>query len=115
MPTFSENTETESTRLPTIIQAGEPTVRDELVGSLQTRLDRSEDDRLQERFLWFGFSGFLFDLVAFMAAGVTAGVLFFVVLLAALIVLSKQWRFEGLWEALVAVKALFKDHNLPLK
>ena len=52
------------------------------------------------------FSGALFLVLTFMAAGAAAGAVISLIYLAMLLVLSRRWGFEDLWEALHAAKGL---------
>lgn len=111
MSPSSKSTESESTNPPSIVRTGVPTKRDEQVGTLQTRLDRLEDDRLEERFIWFAVCGLFFNVIAYMAAGGVAGGFVSLIYVALLLVLSKKWGFEGLWEALYQARDLLKGNK----
>jgi hypothetical protein len=101
------STESASTK-GSLIRAGEPTASDLQVDNLSKRLTKSEDQRLEERFLWFAFSGSLFLVLTFMAAGAAAGAVISLLFVAMLLVLSRRWGFEDLWEALHAARNLLK-------
>ncbi len=112
MTTSSKNTDAEQLTNPPVIHQGslakvaEPTVGDIQVGELQGKLAKSEDDRKEERFLWFMVSGALFVLLSFMAGGAAAGGVISLIYIGMLLVLSRRWGFEDLWEALYAAKSL---------
>jgi hypothetical protein len=103
----SPNTESASTN-KSLVQVSDPTPSDLQVESLQKRLTRAQDELLEERFLWFAFSGTLFLVLTFMAAGAVAGGVVALLFIAMLLVLSRRWGFEDLWEALHAASNLLK-------
>ncbi len=104
------STESASTK-GSIARVEEPRPNDVQVDSLQRKLTRSEDQRLEERFLWFAFSGSLFVVLSFMAAGLVAGGVVSLLFVAMLLVLSRRWGFEDLWEALYAAKGLLSKKD----
>ena len=106
----SPSTESGSTK-GSLIRVPEPSPNDLQVDSLQKRLTRSEDQRLEERFLWFAFSGSVFVVLTFMAAGAAAGAVISLLFVAMVLVLSRRWGFEDLWEALHAAKGLLKNDD----
>lgn len=93
--------------LPAVLtRAGEVTVVDLQVDALQRRLEQSEDQRKEERFLWFMLSGLLLVTLIFSAAGTAAGSFSALIYVAMALVLSRRWGFEDLWGALHAAKEL---------
>lgn len=106
----SKNTESASTSLTSIVRTGEPTKRDEQVSVLERQIQSLQDDKLQERFLWYMASGALLLVISFgIHAG--AGAVLAPIYLASLLVLSRQWGFEGLWEALYDARKLLKGEK----
>lgn len=104
----SLSTENESNK-GSLVKIGQAQPIDIQVDNLQRRLTKSEDQRLEERFLWFAFSGSLFLVLTFLAAGVAAGGVMTTLFVAMLLVLSRRWGFEDLWEALHAARSLFSS------
>ncbi|WP_430416730.1 hypothetical protein [Parasphingorhabdus sp.] len=94
-----------------LVQVLEPSSTDIQVSQLQGRLEKAEDSKKEERFLWFMFSGLLVDILAFIAAGTTAGSLVFVIYVTMAVVLSRRWGFEDLWGTLYDVKKLFSKET----
>ena len=93
--------------VPAILtRAGEATVVDLQVDALQRRLEESEDQRKEERFLWFMLSGLLLVTLIFSGAGTAAGSFSALIYVAMALVLSRRWGFEDLWGALHAAKEL---------
>lgn len=99
-PIRSHTTSGNLTKVP------EPSLVDDQIAVLQGELVTEKDDRKQERFLWFAACGLLFMVLSFMAAGSLAGSIVALIYVALLLVLSRVWGFEGLWEALHAAKGL---------
>lgn len=79
------------------------------VEELQGRLEKSEDARKEERFLWFCVSRTLLVSLIFVGAGVAAGSFASFIFLAMILVLSRRWGFDDLWEALNDAKRLLKS------
>lgn len=84
-----------------------PTVTDLQVEALQDRLVQLEDERKEERFLWFAVCGALFIVLAF-AVSVPAGSVLTVIYLALLLVYSRKWGVEAFWEAMHDARNLFR-------
>lgn len=97
----------EGENLPAVFtRAGEVTVVDLQVDALQRRLEQSEDQRKEERFLWFMVCGLLMVSLIFNAAGTAAGGFASLIYVAMALVLSRRWGFEDLWSSLHAAKEL---------
>lgn len=119
MRTSPENTVQEQTEnlpveiSPPLTRAGDVTTTDLQVDALQRRLEQSEDQRKEERFLWFMLSGLLLVTLIFSGAGAAAGSFSALIYVAMALVLSRRWGFEDLWGALHAAKELigFKGQN----
>jgi hypothetical protein len=87
-------------------KVAQPTVLDAQVTALEKRLVESEDGRKEERFLWFTVTGLLLVSFIFVGAGTAAGSFGALIYTAMLLVLSKRWGVEGVWEALYAARDL---------
>ena len=118
MKPSSKNTGSEPpTNLPAVVPSGhlargeEPSLVNSQIATLQGQLVEEQDARKEERFLWFAVTGLLFDVITFMAAGAVAGAFVSMVYLALLLVLSKRWGFEDLWEALYAARDLIGNQK----
>lgn len=99
--------EAEKAGVPAVLtRAGDVTVVDLQVDALQRRLEQSEDQRKEERFLWFMLSGLLLVTLVFSGAGTAAGSFAALIYVAMALVLSRRWGFEDLWGALHAAKEL---------
>lgn len=117
MATSPENTEPEPTENlpvpinPTLTRVEEVTTVDLQVDALQRRLEQSEDQRKEERFLWFMATGLLLVTLIFSGAGTAAGSFAALIYVAMALVLSRRWGFEDLWESLHAAKNLLGFKN----
>lgn len=118
MGTSPKNTKPEPLEKPPVpiktgdlTRAREVTVVDLQVDSLQTKLEQSEDQRKEERFLWFMLSGVLLVSLIYSSAGVAAGSFVALIFVAMALVLSRRWGFDDLWEALHAAKQLIGFKN----
>lgn len=84
----------------------QPSLESSQIATLQGQLVEEQDERKEERFLWFAACGLLFDVITFMGAGAGAGSVVTLVYVALLMILSKRWGFEGFAEALYDAKKL---------
>jgi hypothetical protein len=75
---------------------------------LQGQLVGEQNARKEERFLWFVGCGLLLIIISFQDAGVAGGSVVSLVYLALILVLSRKWGFEELWEALYAARDLLR-------
>ena len=94
-----------------LVKVETPSIVDGQIATLQAQLVESHDQRKEERFLWFAACGLLFLVLSFMAAGAAAGTIVSIIYVALLLVLSKRWGFEGLWEALHEARRLIKSEK----
>lgn len=94
-----------------LTRIGSPSPIAAQVDQLQAELVESRDLRLEERFYLSAVIGLLIDLIAFMAAGVTAGLCIFLAYLAFLVVFSKRCGVEGVQETLTWAGSLVNIHG----
>lgn len=84
-----------------LTRVDQPTASDIQVAQLQEQIVTLEANRKEERFGWIAVSGLLFTVIAFMAAGVTAGLFVALIYLALLLFFSKRWGLAEFWESLI--------------
>ena len=87
-------------------RAGEPTVVDAQVASLQGELVDERDGRRQERWAWATATGALMMIIAFNTAGVTGGTIFALAYFMFVIIYGRICGVEGVEQALSAAKDL---------
>ncbi len=105
--TAPASAETSEANLPAVLtRVGEVTVVDLQVDALQRRLEQSEDQRKEERFLWFMLSGLLLVTLIFSGAGAGAGTFASLIYVGMAFVLSKRWGFDDLQSSLYDAKNL---------
>lgn len=89
-----------------LTRAGEPTVVDAQVASLQGELVDERDGRRQERWAWATATGALMMIIAFNAAGVTGGTIFALAYFMFVIIYGRICGVEGVEQALSSAKSL---------
>jgi hypothetical protein len=108
MAQSSKNTESGSDKLPALVQAGEPTKRDEQIGILERRVERLQDERLEERWFWLAACAFFADCALLPHMNGFAAIAILLLEFTYLILLAKRWGVDDVLEAMSQVADLFR-------